>query len=162
MNSDTRHEVTIRHSYVCPEESSPSNDPFLRPEWVPPRGHALRLAGVHFDAVRLRGCRGEEVMGALLTRLGWAAGPIVHLATVNEVTFLLPPRSAGALRWPAAAQVLTAADEEGSYVGVPALDGATWPLLWRSLPTTRAPFVPAAPLCETAHRIALGLPLLAP
>lgn len=159
MNSETHDDVTFQRSCLLPEELTRADDPFLRPDWVPQRGHALRLAGVHFDAVRIRGCRGEEIMAALLTRQGWAAGPIIHLATANEVTFLLPARSACDHRWPSSVQVLTAADEECAYVGVPALDGATWPLLWRSIPTARAPFVHAATLHDTVHRVTHGAPL---
>ncbi|MFE1364479.1 hypothetical protein ACFW84_09560 [Streptomyces anulatus] len=29
------------------------------PEWVPVAGHQLHLSGIYFDAIRLRGVRGE-------------------------------------------------------------------------------------------------------
>ncbi|WP_181160640.1 hypothetical protein [Streptomyces solincola] len=37
------------------------------PDWVPASGHQLRLAGVHFDAVRVRGVRGEAVLHEIVT-----------------------------------------------------------------------------------------------
>jgi hypothetical protein len=155
MNSETHREGTFhRATTIDPEGAAPVDEPFLRPDWVPASGHALRLAGVHFDAVRIRGHRGEEIMAALLNRQGWAAGPIVHMATTNEVTFLLPTGGAAEHQWPVTPQLqtLTAADNEGTYVGIPALTGATWPLLWRSIPTVRAPFVNAAVLHDTIVR----------
>jgi hypothetical protein len=147
MNSGNLPEVSI-HRHLLP-----TDDPYVRPEWVPEYGHALRLAGVHFDAVRIHGHRGEEAMSALMNRQGWAAGPIIHIATTNEVTFVLPLGSASAFRWPRDVrfQVLTSSEDEASFVGIPAMNGATWPLLWRSLPTARAPFVNAAALWEVVQ-----------
>jgi hypothetical protein len=151
MNSGIPHEVSIRHPRV-PDE------PFVRPDWVPEYGHALRLAGVHFDAVRIHGCRGEEIMAALMDWQGWAAGPIIHMATTNEVTFLLPVGSARAYRWPTDVrfQVLPQTDDDASFVGIPAMNGATWPLLWRSLPTADAPFVNTGALYEVVRRNVTG------
>ncbi|MEV8458813.1 MULTISPECIES: hypothetical protein [Streptomyces] len=36
-----------------------------------------------------------------------------------------------------------------TYVGIPALDGNTWPLRWYSEPTTTAPYVDAGALLAT-------------
>jgi hypothetical protein len=53
-------------------------------------------------------------------------------------------------------QVLTSPKDDHAFVGIPALNGATWPLLWRSLPTARAPFVNAEALCEVVRRKITG------
>lgn len=85
-------------------------------DWAPASGHQLRLAGVHFDAV---------------TGFRW-------------MYFLLAPGEVRRHSWPLGVQRF---GERGSravtYVGIPALDGNTWPLRWYSEPTPTAPYVDA-------------------
>jgi hypothetical protein len=40
-----------------------------------------------------------------------------------------------------------------AYVGIPALDGGTWPLFWRPRPTLAAPFIDGKLLHGTACRL---------
>ncbi|MFF9016255.1 hypothetical protein ACF09C_25210 [Streptomyces sp. NPDC014870] len=112
------------------------------PSWVPATGHALRHAGVHFDAVRIGGFLGEDVAYRLMEFTDFRAGPIVREATgERNLYFLLPPQTAAAHAWPAPARALSRSGRSEAFVGVPALDGATWPLDWRSRPTEEDPFV---------------------
>lgn len=112
------------------------------PSWVPATGHALRHAGVHFDAVRIGGFLGEDVAYRLMEFTDFRAGPIVREATgERNLYFLLPPQTTVAHAWPAPARALSRNRRSEAFVGIPALDGATWPLDWRSLPTTEDPFV---------------------
>ncbi|MEV6161315.1 hypothetical protein AB0L71_05220 [Streptomyces sp. NPDC052052] len=119
------------------------------PSWVPTSGHALRHVGVHFDAVRISGVLGEQVAYEIMQFTDFQAGPIVRSGIgERSMYFLLPPRSARAHRWPSGARVMGCYGQGAAFVGVPALDGLTWPLDWRSLPTTEAPFVDGALLHE--------------
>ncbi|WP_411574038.1 hypothetical protein [Streptomyces fradiae] len=120
--------------------SEPLDSP---PSWVPASGHALRHAGVHFDAVRIAGLLAEDVAYRLMTYTDFQAGPIVReLSGCRYLYFLLPPGTAGAYRWPPGeARTLTRRSGRAAYVGVPAFEGLTWPLDWRSLPTRAMPFV---------------------
>ncbi|MFD3943104.1 hypothetical protein [Streptomyces sp. NPDC058579] len=112
------------------------------PPWVPPTGHALRHAGVHFDAVRIGGFLGEDVAYRLMEFTDFRAGPIVREATgERNLYFLLPPQTVAAHAWPAPARALSRSGRSEAFVGVPALDGVTWPLDWRSRPTEEDPFV---------------------
>ncbi|MFE1782143.1 hypothetical protein ACFW9F_06030 [Streptomyces sp. NPDC059506] len=128
---------------------------FSRPEWVPEKGHCLRRTGVHFDAVCVSGPVAEEAADALAGMSGGEPGPVVReTREAGRLYFLLPPGTACARRWPPGAVRLGGRTGVG-YVGVPALDGRTWPLSWRSAPTPRAPFVDPAllhtVLCEALH-----------
>ncbi|MFD9539219.1 hypothetical protein [Streptomyces sp. NPDC060022] len=121
------------------------------PSWVPARGHALRLTGVHFDAVRIAGLLGEQVAYELMQFTDFRAGPIVRSGIgERSMYFLLPPQSGGAYGWPAGVRLMGRGVRCDAFVGVPALDGRTWPLDWRSLPTREAPFVDAGLLHELA------------
>lgn len=113
------------------------------PSWVPASGHALRHAGVHFDAVRVPGVLAEDVAYRLMTYTDFQAGPIVRELTGRRyMYFLVPPGTAGAYRWPPGeARTLTRGSGSAAYVGVPAFEGLTWPLDWRSRPTADMPFV---------------------
>jgi len=112
------------------------------PTWVPASGHALRHAGIHFDAVRIAGILAEEVAYELMQFTDFEAGPIVREATgARYMYFLLPPQSAGAYAWPAGARALSRNGPGSAFVGVPALEGLTWPLDWRSRPSIEVPFV---------------------
>ncbi|MGW7429144.1 hypothetical protein ACWGIN_06290 [Streptomyces sp. NPDC054861] len=105
-------------------------------------GHALRHAGVHFDAVRIGGFLGEDVAYRLMEYTDFQAGPIVRQATGERyLYFLLPPRTAAAHAWPAPARALSRSGGALAFVGIPALRGTTWPLDWRSRPTLEDPFV---------------------
>jgi hypothetical protein len=125
------------------------NEGIHRPTWVPVQGHRLRLAGVHFDAVRIEGRRGEAVADHLIERTDDDAGPIVCAGGGGSrwVYFLLPPGTVHRHDWPQGVQRFgRRADRSVTYIGVPALDGDTWPLRWYSAPTPTAPYVDAAAL----------------
>ncbi|GAA4914134.1 hypothetical protein ACFPM3_22985 [Streptomyces coeruleoprunus] len=127
------------------------------PSWVPASGHALRHAGVHFDAVRIAGVLGEEVAYRLMTFMDFQAGPIVRELTGHRnMYFLLPPQSAAGYTWPSIARALSRGAGEAAYVGVPAFDGLTWPLDWRSRPTEDMPFVEADLLHFLVDEVARG------
>lgn len=127
------------------------------PTWIPASGHALRHAGIHFDAVRIRGARAERVASELMLCTDFDAGPIVQEATGEQnMYFLLPPQTASTFRWPPGVRALTRGDRSLAYVGVPALTGVTWPLGWRSVPSVGVPFVDGELLGEAVGRVAGG------
>lgn len=122
------------------------------PSWIPATGHALRLAGIHFDAVRMIGLLGEQVAYELMQFTDFQAGPVVRsLIGVRAMYFLLPPGTARAYRWPVGAEGLVR--EGTAFVGVPAVRGLTYPLDWRSLPTAQVPFVDAELLFELLREV---------
>ncbi|MCJ1678371.1 hypothetical protein MTF65_13630 [Streptomyces sp. APSN-46.1] len=113
-----------------------------RPDWVPLLGHQLHRTGIHFDAVRIQGVRGEAVAAQLIEATGGRAGPVVCEASgFRWMYFLLPPGTSRTYAWPLGVQRFGAGQRTVAYVGVPALDGNTWPLLWQSRPSALAPFV---------------------
>ncbi len=119
----------------------------LRPDWVPLLGHQLRRTGIHFDAVRIHGVRGEAVAGQLVEATDGRAGPIVCEASgFRWMYFLLAPGASRGYSWPLGVQRFGTETRTVAYVGVPALGGDTWPLFWQSPPTAAAPFVDAAAL----------------
>ncbi|MFE4449939.1 hypothetical protein [Streptomyces sp. NPDC056796] len=127
------------------------------PCWVPAAGHALRHVGVHFDAVRVIGVAGEQVAYELMQFTDFVAGPIVRSGVGDRSTyFLLPPQSAAAYRWPAGARLIGRDLRCDAFVGIPALEGRTWPLDWRSRPTGEAPFVDVKLLHEVAVTVLTG------
>jgi hypothetical protein len=106
-------------------------------DWLPATGHQLHRTGVQFDAVRIAGLGGDGILG-----------PVIQDRSGKGCTyFLLPPGAAADYRWPPGVTVLGTGNQVG-YVGVPALEGRTWPLSWRSGPTGEQPFVDAAALHE--------------
>ncbi|NUK04723.1 hypothetical protein HRW21_37805 [Streptomyces lunaelactis] len=115
----------------------------VRPEWVPLAGHQLRVSGVHFDAVRIQGVRGEQAAARLIAAADGDAGPVVCEATgFRWMYFLLPPGTALEHAWPLGVQRFgIAGSRTVAYIGIPALGGNTWPLRWYSEPTPTAPFV---------------------
>ncbi|MET9803736.1 hypothetical protein [Streptomyces sp. NPDC006368] len=132
---------------------NPRNSLDTVPSWVPASGHALRHAGIHFDAVRIGGYLGEEVAYELMQFTDFQAGPIVRELTGEQnLYFLLPPQTAAAFAWPAGARALSRNGRSAAFVGIPALDGLTWPLDWRSRPTGEVPFVEPDLLHETVVR----------
>ncbi|MEU7583611.1 hypothetical protein AB0B50_39240 [Streptomyces sp. NPDC041068] len=121
-------------------------------DWIPATGHALRHAGIHFDAVRIGGALGEQIAYGLMQFTEFRAGPIIREATGGRYFyFLLPPQTAESYTWPIGARALSRGAGGLAYVGVPALDGYTWPLDWRSHPTAEVPFVEVELLHETAR-----------
>ncbi|WP_274560340.1 hypothetical protein [Streptomyces spiramyceticus] len=123
------------------------------PSWVPASGHALRHAGIHFDAVRIEGILGEQAAYEILQFTDFQAGPIVREGTgARNMYFLLPPQTAAAHRWPAGVRALSRNAGGAAFVGVPAMDGDTWPLGWQSLPTDEVPFVDGELLLEMVER----------
>jgi hypothetical protein len=128
------------------------------PDWIPASGHALRHAGIHFDAVRIRGAAGERVASQLMQATDFDAGPVIQeFAGERNLYFLLPPQTAAAFRWPPGVRALTRGVGTLAYVGVPALTGVTWPLGWRSVPSERVPFVVEALLAEVVGRVTVGV-----
>lgn len=114
-----------------------------RPGWLPLHGHQLHVTGVYFDAVRIEGLRGELVAEQLIDASDDDAGPIVcEAARGRWVYFLLPPGTVHTYTWPLGVQQLGGRGERTvTYIGIPALDGNTWPLRWYSAPTPTAPHV---------------------
>ncbi|GGR53411.1 hypothetical protein [Streptomyces griseomycini] len=127
-----------------------------RPAWVPLLGHRLHVAGVHFDAVRIEGLHGELVADHLIEATDEDAGPIVCEASRARgrwVYFLLPPGAVRRYDWPPGTQRFGGrGDLTVAYVGVPALDGNTWPLRWYSEPTPTAPHVVPEALARVLGR----------
>jgi hypothetical protein len=133
------------------------SSPGPAPSWVPASGHALRHTGIHFDAVRIAGLVGEQVAYELMQFTDFCAGPIVRSGIgERSMYFLLPPQTGAAYRWPAGARLMGRDARCDAFVGVPALDGRTWPLDWRSRPTSEAPFVEAGLLHELASMTLKG------
>ncbi|MBA2945136.1 hypothetical protein [Streptomyces himalayensis] len=124
-----------------------------RPDWVPAAGHQLHRTGVHFDAIRIQGVRGEQVAARLIAAADGDAGPVVCEALgFRWMYFLLPPGTAKDHAWPLGVQRFGGAGcRTVTYIGIPALDGNTWPLRWYSEPTPTAPYVDPSRL-----RAALG------
>nr|WP_306332804.1 hypothetical protein [Streptomyces sp. KL118A] len=118
------------------------------PEWVPVAGHQLRVSGVHFDALRIQGVRGEQVAARLIAEAGGDAGPVICEATgFRWMYFLVAPGTARDHAWPLGVQRFGGAGcRTVTYIGVPALAGNTWPLQWYSEPTPTAPYVDPARL----------------
>ncbi|MEU6373415.1 hypothetical protein [Streptomyces sp. NPDC046909] len=112
-------------------------------EWVPASGHQLRLTGVHFDAVRIEGVRGEQVAARLIEATDGDAGPIVcEVLGFRWMYFLLAPGDVCAHSWPLGVQRFGGSGSRTvTYIGIPALDGNTWPLRWYSEPTPTSPYV---------------------
>lgn len=130
----------------------PRNSPNLVPSWIPASGHALRHAGIHFDAIRISGLLGEQVAYEIMQFTDFQAGPIVRSRIgARSMYFLVPPGTAGAHLWPAGVDALV---RKGSdFVGVPALHGLTYPLDWRSQPTAQDPFVDTELLFELLMKV---------
>lgn len=124
-----------------------------RPARVPLLGHRLHVAGVHFDAARIEGLRGEPVADHLIEATEEDAGPVVcEAARSRWVYFLLPPGAVRRYDGPLGVQQLGGGgDRTVTYIGVPALGGGTWPLRWYSEPTSTAPYV-----CPVRRGAALG------
>ena len=116
-----------------------------RPPWVPVSGHRLRVIGVHFDAVRIQGRRGELVASRLVVVTDGDAGPVVlEQAGFRWVYFLLRPGTVHRHAWLPGVQRFGLDPtnmRRVTYVGIPALDGNTFPLRWYSEPTPRTPYV---------------------
>ncbi|MEV7190959.1 hypothetical protein AB0N81_03995 [Streptomyces sp. NPDC093510] len=103
----------------------------LTPDWVPASGLQLRLTGVHFDAIRVRGVRGEAVLHHLATLTEGDPGPVIREVSGGRWTyFLLAPGTSKEFAWPPGATCLGPAARD-QYVGVPAAQGNTYPLSWR-------------------------------
>jgi len=123
--------------------------PHHRPDWVPLAGHQLCVSGINFDALRIQGVRGEQVAAALIDAAEGDAGPVVCEAVgFRWMYFLLAPGAARECEWPLGVQRFggAAGRHTVAYIGIPALDGNTWPLRWYSEPTVTAPFVEAGRL----------------
>lgn len=118
------------------------------PDWIPASGHQLRLTGVHFDAVRIEGVRGERVAESLIESADGDAGPVVcEAAGFRWMYFLLAPGEVRRHNWPLGVQQFGGRGARTvTYIGIPALYGNTWPLRWYSEPTVTAPFVEAGRL----------------
>lgn len=142
--------VTVRVRHEA-ERMELKNSPDPVPSWIPASGHALRHVGIHFDAVRAIGLLGEEIAYEVMQFTDFQAGPIVRSGVgERSMYFLLAPGTAAAHRWPPGVEAMSRNARGDAFVGVPALDGGTWPLDWRSRPTVQDPFVDAALLHEMA------------
>ncbi|MBP2052807.1 hypothetical protein J2Z21_005796 [Streptomyces griseochromogenes] len=125
-----------------------------RPDWIPVAGHQLRIAGVHFDAVRIEGVRGERVTERLIEAADGDAGPIVcEVVGFRWMYFLLAPGEVRRRHWPIGVQQFGGRGVRTvTYIGIPALDGNTWPLRWYSEPTPQAPYVDPESLLAAVAR----------
>ncbi|GAA4002988.1 hypothetical protein GCM10022232_47430 [Streptomyces plumbiresistens] len=76
------------------------------------------------------------------------AGPVVcEAAGFRWMYFLLAPGEVRNHSWPLGVQRFgSRGDRALTYIGIPALDGNTWPLRWYSEPTPTTPYVRAAQL----------------
>ncbi|MDT0319680.1 hypothetical protein [Streptomyces millisiae] len=114
------------------------DDDFELP-WLPDRWTGLRLAGVHFDAIRIDGPRGRVVADQLASITTGGPGPVILAYGGKRATyFLVPVGSTGHRAWPPGVARLTgpvACERRRYFIGVPALRGSTWPLTWHSRPT---------------------------
>ncbi|MEV8022770.1 hypothetical protein AB0O76_42050 [Streptomyces sp. NPDC086554] len=115
----------------------------ITPDWVPRSGHQLRLAGVHFDAIRVRGVRGEAVLHHLADLTDGSPGPVVREVSGGRWTyFLLAPGESRAYDWPPGATCFGPAARD-QYIGIPAAQGNTYPLSWRCGAPEQGVFVDA-------------------
>ncbi|MFJ2607440.1 hypothetical protein ACIQOU_16600 [Streptomyces sp. NPDC091279] len=104
----------------------------LFPDWVPRIGLQLRLAGVHFDAVRVGGTGGEAAVHLLAILTRGRPGPVVREVKGPCWTyFLLAPGAAQERDWPPGARGF-GRSVRAEYIGVPAPVGNTYPLSWCS------------------------------
>jgi hypothetical protein len=134
------------------------NDVIDLPEWVPASGHQLRVTGVYFDAVRIEGVRGELIAARLIESADGDAGPIVCEVTgFRWMYFLLAPGEVRRHDWPLGVQRFGGKGARTvTYIGIPALDGNTWPLRWYSEPTPTAPYVDVQSLLAAADQASPG------
>ncbi|MEV3857476.1 hypothetical protein AB0J38_24490 [Streptomyces sp. NPDC050095] len=122
------------------------------PDWVPDRGIQLRMAGVHFDAIRVRGVRGEAVLHHLAALTEGDVGPVVRELSGGRWTyFLLAPGESKRYVWPPGAACFGPAPRD-QYVGIPAPHGNTYPLSWRCGAPAAGDFVDA----ELLHGVLLA------
>jgi hypothetical protein len=131
------------------------NNAIHRPDWVPAAGHQLRVTGVHFDAVRIEGVRGELVAARLIEAAGGDAGPVVCEASgFRWMYFLLAPGEVRKYDWPLGVQRFGGKGMRSvTYIGIPALDGNTWPLRWYSEPTPDTPYVDPGALLDATDQV---------
>jgi hypothetical protein len=111
-------------------------------DWIPRAGFHLRKAGVHFDAARVDGDDGRRLADLMGRLTAGDPGPVVIEENGRRgVYFLLPAGSMAHRRWPRGVTRFNSATGCVSYVPVPALDGRTWPLVWRFPPLEDHRFV---------------------
>ncbi|MFF7728279.1 hypothetical protein [Streptomyces sp. NPDC008001] len=131
-------------------------------DWLPPTGHQLRKAGVHFDAVRVRGSDGRRLANAMAMLTCGRPGPIIAEANGRAATyFLVEPGSTSGRPWPKGVERLTGESGAIDYVPIPALYGATWPLSWFCAPTPDAQLVHTLLLLSAARAFLGCAPRLA-
>uniref|UniRef100_A0AAU3HWZ9 DNA primase/polymerase bifunctional N-terminal domain-containing protein n=1 Tax=Streptomyces sp. NBC_01393 TaxID=2903851 RepID=A0AAU3HWZ9_9ACTN len=91
----------------------------LTPNWVPKTGLQLRLAGIHFDAVRVCGVHGEAVLHHLAELTDGRPGPVVRETSGCRWTyFLLAPGESAEHDWPPGARRFGRPGQD-EYIGVP-------------------------------------------
>jgi hypothetical protein len=131
------------------------SEAFHLPDWIPASGHQLHVTGVHFDAVRIEGVKGELVAARLVETTDADAGPIVREASGSRwMYFLLAPGEVRKHSWPLGVQRFGGRDPRAvTYIGIPALDGNTYPLRWFSEPTLTAPYVDPEVLLEVTGNL---------
>lgn len=119
-------------------------------EWIP-RDHIEQVAaGVHFDAVRVKGVLGADVVAALDDETGQRIGAVILEDPDGEKLtayryFLVPAGEGRSRRWPPGLRVFAFGEQ---FIRVPALWGNTYPLRWQSPPTRGAILVDT----ELLHR----------
>ncbi len=74
------------------------------------------------------------------------AGSSLSVRGGRWVHFLLAPGEVAAYDWPLGVQHFGGRTRTVTFVGIPALEGNTWPLRWYSAPTVTAPYVSATKL----------------
>ena len=153
MNTESD-EVNLDEPPLAPEnpEDPESAGVSEIPDWIPPTGIQLRKAGVQFDAVRVDGDAGRAAADRLAKMTGGAPGPVVEEANGSRAVYFLVPVGAASRRvWPPGVTCLASGPGRIAYIPVPALNGQTWPLTWRYLPTVRDHFVHALLLKAALH-----------
>ncbi|GGO47097.1 hypothetical protein [Streptomyces lasiicapitis] len=122
--------------------------------WIPASGHALRHTGIHFDAIRVPGALGDQVAYELIQFTDFQAGPIIREVTGGRnMYFVLRAGTAALHVWRGGARALGRDSRGVAFVGVPALEGNTWPLDWRSPPTRETPYVVGELLRHVVERV---------
>ncbi|MDT0342072.1 hypothetical protein [Streptomyces litchfieldiae] len=116
------------------------------PEWVPTRGCTMRKTGLFFDAVRIPGAFGSKVAATLGASNGGEAGPVIgELLGKRWLYFVLPVGTVSEFQWPLEVERYSRMTPNAvSFIGIPALEGDTWPLFWFSRPTADQPYVDPA------------------
>jgi hypothetical protein len=120
-------------------ESDEKEDDFTNLPWMPLCRNALRLVGLHFDAIRVEGPWGKAVADHLAELTHDTPGPVILDRNGRRATyFLVPVGGTGHRTWPAGVIRQTGpvpGERRNYFIGIPAYYAPTWPLSWHSRPT---------------------------